>query len=379
MARAVAFAVSLTLLTAVARSDDDPSFNGRKMSEWLVMLKDDSVPRKRKAAAVALGQIASEQKESRKFILPALAAAVRSDPTPAVRGQAAVTIGQQPAEYAGAFVSELAECLRTENDVTVKVEVAVALGRIGKLAKAGVLPLTTTLADATAAVRAASAEALGRIGADAKSAAPALLVAVKDPELAVRRQAVFALGRVEPDDAEPVVATFVRLLNAETNRDVRFETVVAIGLMLPKTPEVAKAVAGTLADADADTRKQACLTLARLGPVARPAEAAIRTALTGDADKEVRSFAVRALTAAYGSDAAESIPILAERLKGDPDFEVRVAVADELGSFGPAGKPALPALRGAMKDPQIKVRDAATAAVRQIERPAPKPAPPPGP
>jgi HEAT repeat protein len=95
--------------------------------------------------------------------------------------------------------------------------------------------------------------------------------------------------------------------------------------------------------------------------------------MISDADKEVRAVAVRALTAVYGSDAAEVIPVMTERLKADTDFEVRVAIAEELGSFGPAGKKAVSALRAAMKDPQIKVREAATLAIRQIEKPPVKP------
>jgi HEAT repeat protein len=373
MIRVLLLAFLVTSIAPAARADDDPSFNGRKMSEWLVMLKDDSVPRKRRAAAVALGQIASENKETRKFVLPALAAALRSDPTPAVRGQAAVTLGQQPPEYAGAFVSELAECLRTEKDTTVKIDVSVTLGRIGKLAKAAILPLTTILNDPDAKVRATAAEALGRIGSDAKTATPTLLKLLKDAEPAVKQQAIFALGRVEPDDPEPVVAVFVAILKNETSRDLRLETVVALGLMVPKTVEVAAAVSGTLTDPDAETRKQACLTMAKLGFVARKSESAIRNVMISDADKEVRAVAVRALTAVYGSDAAEVIPVMTERLKADTDFEVRVAIAEELGSFGPAGKKAVSALRAAMKDPQIKVREAATLAIRQIEKPPVKP------
>lgn len=372
MIRVLLLAFLITTFAPGGRADDDPSFNGRKMSEWLVMLKDDSVPRKRRAAAVALGQIASDHKDTRKFVLPALAAALRNDPTPAVRGQAAVILGQQPFE-AGAFVSELAECLRTEKDNAVKVDVAVTLGRIGKLAKAAVLPLTTILNDPDAKVRATAAEALGRIGSDAKPAAPTLLKLLKDSDTAVRQQAIFALGRVELDDVEPVVAAFVAILKNETNRDLRLETVVALGLIVPKTVEVAAAVAGTLGDKDAETRKQACLTIAKLGFSARKTEPAIRAVMTQDGDKEVRAVAVRALTAVYGSDASEVIPVLTDRLKADSDFEVRVAIAEELGSFGSAGKKAVPALRAAMKDPQIKVREAATMAIRQIEKPPPKP------
>ena len=61
--------------------------------------------------------------------------------------------------------------------------------------------------------------------------------------------------------------------------------------------------------------------------------------------------------------------------RADPAFEVRVAVAEELGALGSAGKPAVPALRTAQRDPQIKVREAATAALKSIERSAQKPKP----
>lgn len=374
------FRISFTILVLCVslsqlRADDDPEFQGRKMSDWLAMLKNDSVPRKRKAAVVALGQIAADQKDTRKFVLPALATAIRSDPAPAVRGQAAVTLGQQPSEYAAAFVSELSECLRTEKDNAVKVDVIVSLGRIGKLAKAGVLPLSSVLKDAEATVRAAAAEALGRIGSDAKSAAPTLLTLMKDVDLNVKRQAIFAMGRIEPDDIEPIVSSLINVIKSETSKDLRYETVVSLGLLVPKTVDVALAVSDTLGDADVETRKQACLTLARLGYVGKKTEPKIRATLLGDTDKEVRALAVRSLTSVFGSEAADLIPILIDRLKNDPDFEVRMALAEELGSMGPSGKSAVPALRAAMKDPQIKVREAATAAIKQIEKPIPKNSP----
>jgi HEAT repeat protein len=370
---ALILGLGLSFVSAGRAQTDDPKFNDRAMSEWLAILKNDSLPRKRKAAAVALGQIAADFKDTRKFVLPALATAIRTDPAPAVRGQAAVTLGQQPPEFAGAFVTDLAECLRTEKDAAVKKETAIALGRIGRLAKAGVLPLTTLLKDADPGIRAAAAEALGRIGSDAKSATAALLPLVKDADPAVRRQAIFALGRVDSDDAEPTLAALVEALNKETDPGLRLESVVSLGLIGVKTADVAAAIALTLTDTDGETRKQACLALAKLGFVAKRSEAKIRAVAVGDADKEIRALAIRALTSAYASDAIELIPLLTERLAKDPDFEVRIAIAEELGSFGNAGRSAIPALRAATKDPQRKVRESAAAAIKQIERPPPKP------
>jgi HEAT repeat protein len=142
-----------------------------------------------------------------------------------------------------------------------------------------------------------------------------------------------------------------------------------------KTAAIVTAVAGTLNDSDAETRRQACLVLAKMGVLTRRVELRVVEAMTKDTDREVRAHAVRTLTSAYGAEAASTIALLTQRLKDDPDFEVRVAIAEELGSLGNSGKAAIPALRQAMKDPQTKVRDAATAAIRQIERPPPKPMP----
>lgn len=365
----------LMLFSAIItlRADDDPTFNNRRMSEWLAILKNDSSARKRKAAAVAVGQIANDLKDTKKFILPALANTIRNDPAAPVRSQAAVTLGQQPPEFSGAFVTDLAECLRTEKDTQVKIDVSTALGRIGRLAKAGVLPLTGLLKDPNADVRASAADSLGRIGPDAKSATAALLPLIDDKELLVRQRAVFALGRVEPDDPEPTVAALVDILNKKNDPTTRLEAVVSLGLIGVKTVDVANAIAKTLSDESTDTRKQACLALAKLGFVAKRSEQAIRQIMIGDPDKEVRALAVRALTATYATDQVELIPLLSDRLANDTDFEVRIAIAEELGSFGNSGKSAIPALRAATKDPQRKVREAAAAAIKQIERPPVKP------
>lgn len=365
----------LMLFTAFVtlRADDDPIFNDRRMSEWLAILKNDSSARKRKAAAVAVGQIANDLKDTKKFILPVLAMAIRNDPAAPVRSQAAVTLGQQPPEFSGAFVTDLAECLRTEKDTQVKIDVSTALGRIGRIAKAGVLPLTGLLKDQNADVRATAADSLGRIGSDAKSATAALLSLIADKEPRVRQRAVFALGRVESDDPEPTVVALVDILNTNNDPAIRLETVVSLGLIGVKTVDVANAIARTLPDESTETRKQACLALAKLGFVAKRSEKAIRQLMIADPDKDVRTLAVRAMTAAYATDAVELIPLLTDRLSKDADFEVRIAIAEELGSFGNAGKSAIPGLRAATKDPQRKVREAATAAIQQIERPPVKP------
>ena len=372
---AVLVLIAFSLPARAGQGKDNPEFNGKKMSEWIVMLKEDQAPRKRRAAALALGQIVADHKDEKTIAaaaLPPLAKAIRSDPSPVVRGQAAAILGQQPAEQGAAFVSDLVECLRGEKDPAAKKDVAVALGRFGPLSRPAVLALIGALKEPDAGAKAAVADALGRIGPDAKAAASELLPLVKDKETIVRRAAIFALGRIDPDDPGPVSAALCEVMKTEKDRDLRLETVTALGLLGDRSTEAAEAIAVALTEKDPELRKQAARSLAKLGRAAKHVAQKLKDAATSDTDKDVRLDCIHTLGVAYGAEAKDLIPFLTDRLKTDPDFEVRIGVADELGSLGPAGKDALPALRAAQTDSQIKVRAAAAAAVKQIEKPVGK-------
>jgi HEAT repeat protein len=385
------------LLAAPAPADDDPVFNGRKMTEWLTMLKEDSLPRKRRAAVLALGQLAADNGEPKgpiDRILPALARALRSDANPGVRTQAAVVLGQQSADNAPLFLSDLSEVIRVERDGDARREMAVALGRFGPLSRPAVVPLADVLKDPAAPTRAAAAEALGRIGADARQAVPQLIPLLKDADPAVRRAAAFALGRVDPEDPEPVSTALTTALVAEQGAGGRIaaasaagssglwamrrdggmvtELIISLGLLGDRSAEVVQAVAGQLTDPAADVRQQAALSLAKFGPAARPAADPLTGVFRSDPDKLTRMYALHTLCTSHGSEANTLIPVLTDRLKADPDFEVRVAIAEELGAMGRNGAAAIPALRDAQRDPQIKVREAAGAAIRQINKPPEK-------
>jgi HEAT repeat protein len=363
--------LSLSLPSRAADGKDDPEFNGRKMSEWVVMLKEDQTPRKRRAAAMSLGQIVADHKDVEaicKAALPPIAKAVRSDPSPIVREQAALILGQQPAKEGAVYVSDLVECLRSEKDAKVKKEVATALGRFGVLSRSAVLALVAVLKDADAGARAAVADALGRIGPDAKGAAAELLPLVKDSDTGVRKAAIFALGRIDPDDPGPVTTALCTVMKGEKDRDIRLETITALGLLGDRSAEAAEAVALALPEKDAELRKAAVRSLAKLGRAAKPLAPKLKDLATNDPDKDVRIDAIHTLGVSFGADAKELIPFFAERLKADTEFEVRIGIADELGSLGATGKDALPALRVAQTDSQIKVRAAATAAIKQIEK-----------
>ncbi len=379
MARVVLLSL-LALATAVPlRAADEPNFNGRTLSEWLAILKDDPLVRKRKAALVALGQMVSGDEESRKKAMPGVAKSLKVDGNAGIRAQAATLMGQQPVEAAALVVGDLAEALRSEKDSDVRKELAAAAGKFGRLSGSAVLPLADVLKDPKAETRAAAADALGRIGKEARKAAPYVVPLAKDADRAVRFAAVFALGRLDPDDGETACETLVETLekeSAKTGQDRDGEmiaaTIVSLGLLGEKSTDAVKAIAKHLGDPDAERRQLAALTLGRFGVVGRVASAELKKAFQEDADKTVRANALHSLGVTHGADAKDLIPVLTPRLKADPHFEVRVAIAELLGSLGPNGKAAVPALQEARRDSQLKVREAATLAIRAIEKPPEK-------
>lgn len=372
------FGLGLTCCPGPAARGDEPLFNGRKLSDWLTVLREDPTPRKRRGAVVALGQIAAADKDSFATAIFAVGKAMQNDAVPAVRQQAASVLGQQKVDDAAIILLDLKNAVRQEKDPAVRREVAVTLGRFGKLARQAVPALTEALKDPDLAVKSACVEALGRVGPDAHTAAPAILEALKSNDKALTQAAVFALGRVDPEDKSACSAALVRVLKASTDVELRREAITSLGLLGDASAEVMAALTTQLSDPNPEHRILTLVAVGALGTGVKAVEAELTRILKSDEDKNVRRLCVRTWCKALGTDAVRLTPLLIERLKADVEFEVRVAIAEEFGALGPAGKPAIPALRQAQKDPQIKVREAATAALKQIEKPIPKPASQPG-
>ena len=369
---------------APAAPPDDPEFNGRRGSEWVRILKDDAAARKRRAAVVALGQLWADGQY--KPAVPNLGRALQQDPSAAVRLQAAAALGQMKKEEvarhedARAALAALIGALQIEKESAVKREVAAVLGRLGEVSKGAVSALSKTLTDADAATRAAAAEALGRIGPDAKAAAAELMPLLKDTDPAVCRAAAFALGRVAPEEIDAVGTALAGLLKAEKDAAFRKELVVSLGLLGDRSEAVTAGLTAALGDADADVRRQAARALGGFGLAIQPAIPALLKSFQGDADKNVRIDALCALGSGLGANVKELLAVLTARLnidpeakpKGDPDYEVRIAVADELGRTRGGREGRHPGVAAHQRDPQVKVREAATAAIRRIEKPAEK-------
>ena len=182
------------------------------MTEWLTILKEDSLPRKRRAAVLALGQIASEHREPKgpiDRILPALAKALRSDADPGVRTQAAVVLGQQvsrlrPAVPVGPVRGDprRAGRRRPAGDGRGPRPVRAAL-------PAGGGPARRRAEGPAAPTRAAAAEGARADRGGRPPGRPRADPDVEGPDPAARRAAAFALGRVDPEDPEPVSTALI--------------------------------------------------------------------------------------------------------------------------------------------------------------------------
>ncbi len=366
------------LLPSQPVAADDPEFNGRKMSEWLDLMQTDKLARKRRASVVALSAIISTNNlsdDDLNMLYKAMGQVMRNDTSEGVRAQAANSLGQIKADsgHAKNAADNMVEALRGEKDPSVRRELIAGVVRYAKFAEDAVRPLIALLKDSDPAIRVAAADALGRFAKAAKPAAPELLALLKDPEKSVQKAAVFALGRVEPDDSAAVANALIGVFKESTDKEMRLESLVALGILSDFSDASRETFVAVLMDPKEDLtlRRHAMVSLTRFGIAVKPAEAELKKTIKEDKDKLIRLNAVRALVAGYGISKPSLIPFLTERLKPEveSDFEVRVAIAEELGGMGQEGKPAVPALRAAQRDPQIKVREAATAALKTIEKP----------
>jgi HEAT repeat protein len=364
---------------APAADDKEPELDGKTLSQWRALLRENENGRIRKAAVVSLGQIALGHAEDSKLvkdIVVAVGKAMRNDASAGVRAEGARVLAQVASDLlkdtknadVGSVVVDLAEGLRTEKEADVRYEQAVALGRYGPQAKGAVTALAAGCGDADPKVQAAAATALGRIGADAKGGLDALLPLVKSQDAEVRKAGIFALGRIEPDDVSKVSEAIARF-TTDPDEQTRKEAVGSLCLLVDRTPDSVKAVAAALTDKSVEIRRLAAAGLAKFGREAREAEKELAAAFKKDGeDKLVKAYALHSYCAGMKDDIPKIIAELTPRL--DPavekEAEVRLAVCDELGDLGPDGQPAVPALRGAQKDPLKDVREAAGFAISKI-------------
>jgi HEAT repeat protein len=389
-------AASLVILSLTAGApvrasieDEEPTVQGKKLSEWITMLKTDKEEKRRRVSLIAIKIIATKLDTAKT--VPPVVTASREDASDSVRKAATQTLGdmalsaqdyldprkankekkkseiaQQTLKLA---MEGMIDALGSDKSADVRQTAAESLGRLGKDGRSATDALTAALKDKADPVRAAAAESLGRIGPDAKSAAPMLVETLRDrkADRSVRLFAAFALGRIDPTPPNLAVAALGEALqDADTPADVRKASADSLGLLGKAAEDAVPALAEALKDMkNVELRRAAAIALGQVGPPAMKALTELRSA-TRDEDKFVRSHAVHAV-AGLGKDAADAIPELVRLVKDDTVTEVRVAAAEALGLLGVKSPDAMDALTTASRSSQTVLREAAMEALKRLE------------
>jgi HEAT repeat protein len=349
-------------------TDPDPKYDGKKGSEWVRVLIEGNSARQRALAVDALGKLWADQRYSES--LPSISRSLRLDSSTAVRAQAAIVLGGLRESDIKQVGKDMIDALGTEKESRVRREIARGLSRHAFLAKAGVANLTAALKDSEPATLIAVADALAQAGSDAKSAAAGLAPLLHHTDRSIRRAAVIALGRISPEGAPAVAETMSRMLDTEKDLDTRIELVASLGLLGEKSGTVIEALVKLLGDPEDELRRRAARTLGTFGQAAAPAADALLKAASGDKVKDIRVDAVRAFGSAQGAGLKGRLKDFLTLLN-DREYEVRLAVVDEVGALGNDIRDdaeTMKVLRGRLSDPHVKVREAASIAIKKIEK-----------
>jgi len=316
-------------------------------------------------------------------------------PEPRVRRLAAEALGKQKVESA---MPALAELLK-DNDVYIRGAAAEALERIGPKA---VPVLVGALNYPEKASRLAALNTLTHLAPTAREAQTqetlaALTAALKDQDTDVRIHAASVLGSIGTKARSALPALFEaakdtsNLGSGGRSNLPKSVTEMAIAAALKIDPNCIEALAkvalpnliAALKSKDQAILQAAGYALAKLGPQAKPALAALQ-----EAHKNARRFAESAITSALAALGGEGAAPLADLIKDpkasvdkrlrvlsqlgwtrelddkfvailidalkDKEPAIRAGAVDALGSIGPKAKAAIPGLLELLGDQELQ-------------------------
>jgi HEAT repeat protein len=231
---------------------------------------------------------------------------------------------------------------------------AAAAQALGKLAESSgpvvAAAVTAAMKDPETNMRLGAIATVAQMGAEGVSAAPALVERLSDPQAAVKQAAQDALVALG-------VPTIPALRAALANPAITADA----ALVLAHFGELgAPALVEALSAEPVAQRLAATAALGEMGPAAASSAMVLAKALH-DPEPRVRASAARAL-GRMGGGAGGTVSNLIEALK-DRDDSVRANAAQALGGIGAVGVVANPSLVAALSDPSPAVRAAAAAAL----------------
>jgi HEAT repeat protein len=167
---------------------------------------------------------------------------------------------------------------------------------------------------------------------------------------------------MEPTAAGKPLSYWERALGDKKSRDHKNAPLALATIGAPAVPVLSR----TLAGRDPSLRIAASLALSRMGREARGAVPALFKALDDD-NRHVRMLSAQTLVS-VGERPGELVAVLVQWLDST-DPVLRVAAFGTLGRLGPAGKPAVPALRRHLQGKDSDARKLAAEALKEIETP----------
>ena len=385
-ASAALFALASPRHRAGRTTRDDPEIDGKKVSAWV---EDDHQGRLGPQAVAggweALAKAWTQNRHEQALFY--VGRALRVDTSAAVRTQAALAIGGireleiryliEKKEDLG--VKDLIDAMGTEKESRVRKEIAKSIGRFPVVAKRAVAELTGALKDPEPATPRRGRRGHPAVtGTEGKSAAAGLAPLLADEDKAVRRAAVISLGRIMPEGASTIAETMAKMLATEKGRRHADRT--------RHLHRVAgREVAGggrprwrrSSPSPEDELRRRAVRTLGNFGTAADPAAEALYK-IAGHRQTERhpggRGSRVRLPSSAPAGVKSRVKDMLA--LLADTEYEVRLAVVEEVGSLGNDlidDQDTIKVLRIRLSDSHLKVREAAKIALAKIEKkPEPK-------
>ena len=352
MRRALLFALAASVVLAPAAHGQ--TFLNRSVNDWMNDLGPKNPPEVRRSAAFALGKIGAEAAPTR--VLDALTKSLSDDNDATVRNCAAFGVADvmtalhgQGLTYWARTGPILQQALKDKNP-SVRRSAACALGSFGPAAAPARDDLVAALSDEKAIVRQNAAWALGKLGQEAgPDGVVQLRGLLTDADPLVRRDALHALGEVGNPTAHPAISAMLKAAGAEKDAVVRKAAVEALSMLVGPNDKDGKQ-ARLLAQADAS---------------------ALYPLLT-DKDQETRFNAAIVLGCIGGPAGAPALPVLREALRDeDPHFQELAAAA--IGGLGKDGGPAVEDLGKALTEAkELQVRINAAISLSHIGPPSAK-------
>jgi HEAT repeat protein len=326
----------------------------------LVKALQDSNEELRRIAAGAIGKIGPAAEAA----IPALIAALHDD-SGAVSLHAAGALGQIGPKAVPALAAVVKDPERQQLAVMILADMGPAAKPAAKVLAATLAGFEGELSERDHDFAREIVMTLAHIGPDAKEAVPVLMKIVTNEKHQVRAGAAWALAKIGATEVLPILK---KALESDADPKLHLAAPMALMVLAPGNDEYIRLsvpnLIQLLGHRAGVVRREACMTLAMIGPKAAPAVDKL-VATLNDADPGVRHAAMAAL-ARIGAASAGALPAMMPLLTA-ADLRERYSAIFVIGKIGPSAKPAIPLLEKNLQEQDAFLQTASAWALVQID------------